>query len=110
MVSAPVSPGAPATAARPRWFILRPLPASHRPTPGGLRLGPELRSLTVWPSSGLGEDGREAPPGWPGSTAAPRRQLLNGVCLPGVLPELNDQGRTHAQPYADHHLAFLRRD
>ena len=65
MVSSPVPPGAPATAARPRpgpGFTLRPLPASRRPTPGGLRLGPRLCSLTVWPRSGLGEDGREAPP------------------------------------------------
>ena len=62
IVSSPAPPGAPATAARPRWFILPALPASRRPTPGGLRLGPGLRSLTVWPRSGLGEDGRKAPP------------------------------------------------
>jgi diketogulonate reductase-like aldo/keto reductase len=74
---------------------LRPLPASRRPTPGGLRLGPGLRSLTVWPGSGLGEDGREAPPRRGGSCSTVfahrafcRSPTTRGGLMPSPMPTI----------------------
>src|ERR1700728_1932384 len=60
-----------------------------------MRLGPGLRSLTVWPGSGLGEDGREAPPRCGGSCSmvfAHRRsagaQPTGGGLMPSPMPTI----------------------